>query len=73
MILHDLKLFILGLDEISLENETLSKQRKCVAKAAKEQRKELREEDEDYEPKLTPGYQSSSLQFLVSLFVSVKM
>lgn len=70
MILYNLKLFILGLDEISSENETLSKQRKSVAKAAKDQRKELRDEDEDYEPKLTPGSHPSSLQFLVSLFVS---
>lgn len=51
----DTFLFSVGLDEISSEKETLEKQRKAAAKATEELRKKLPDEDEDYEPKLTPG------------------
>lgn len=44
-----------GLEEISAEKESVSTQRKAAAKAAEESRKTLKEEDEDYEPKMTPG------------------
>ncbi|XP_073336796.1 RAD51-associated protein 1 isoform X2 [Pagrus major] len=45
---------ILGLDEITSEKESLSRQRKAAVKATEEQKKKLTDEDEDYEPKLTP-------------------
>ena len=48
-------LFSLGLDEIISEKESLSRQRKAAAKATEEQKKQLTDKDEDYEPKLTPG------------------
>lgn len=47
--------FFEGLEEISAERESLSKQRKAAATAAEESRKTLKDEDKDYEPKLTPG------------------
>lgn len=43
-----------GLEEISAEKESLSKQRKAAAIAAEESRKTLKNEDKDYEPKPTP-------------------
>lgn len=51
----DLVGFFEGLEEISAEKESLSKQRNAAAKAAEESRKTLKDEDKDYEPKLTPG------------------
>lgn len=53
--LLDLLFCVEGLDEISAEKETLVKQRKAAAKAAAESRKTLKDEDEDYEPKASPG------------------
>ncbi|XP_040003797.1 RAD51-associated protein 1 isoform X2 [Xiphias gladius] len=46
---------VLGLDEITSEKglPAPSRQRKA---ATEEQRKKLKEEDEEYQPKLTPGY-----------------
>lgn len=49
---------VMGLDEITSEKESLSRQRKAAAKATEEARKRLTDEDEDYEPKLTPGSES---------------
>lgn len=46
-------LLSLGLDEISSERETISRQRTAAAKV--ESRKNLVDNDEDYEPKLTEG------------------
>lgn len=51
----DLVFYFEGLEEISAEKDSLSKQRKAAAKAAEESRKTLKDEDKDYEPKLTPG------------------
>lgn len=53
--LLDLLFCVEGLDEISAEKETLVKERKAAAKAAAESRKALKDEDEDYEPKASPG------------------
>lgn len=49
--------FSLGLDQITSEKESLalSRQRKAATEATKELRKKPTDEDEDYEPKLTPG------------------
>ncbi|XP_045928144.1 RAD51-associated protein 1 isoform X3 [Micropterus dolomieu] len=52
---------ILGLDEITLEKESLalSRQRKeSVTKATEEHKKKPMDEDEDYEPKLMPDSES---------------
>lgn len=48
-------MFSLGLDKISSEkgSPTPFKQRKAASKATEELRK--KDDDEDYEPKLTPG------------------
>lgn len=56
-------MFSLGLDKISSETETLAqtKQRNAAPKATGEPRKKLTDEDEDYEPKLTPGCPSAVL------------
>lgn len=56
-------MFSLGLDKISSETETLAltKQRNAAPKATGEPRKKLMDEDEDYEPKLTPGCPSAVL------------
>ena len=61
-------LFSLGLDEIISEKESpaLSRQRKATTKGAED--KKLTDEDEDYEPKLTPGcYPSLNTYFLSSV------
>ncbi|KAI3366372.1 hypothetical protein L3Q82_000528 [Scortum barcoo] len=49
-----------GLDQITSEKESLalSRQRKAATKATEDLRKKPRDEDEDYEPKLTPGSES---------------
>lgn len=47
--------FLEGLEEISAEKESLSKQRKAAAQAAEQSRKTLKDEDKDYEQKVTPG------------------
>ncbi|XP_026217332.1 RAD51-associated protein 1 isoform X2 [Anabas testudineus] len=51
---------ILGLDVISSAKESShsSRQSKSATKAAEEQRRKLKEEDEDYQPKLTPDLES---------------
>ncbi|XP_041819594.1 RAD51-associated protein 1 isoform X2 [Chelmon rostratus] len=49
---------ILGLDEITSEKESLLRQKKAAAKTTVEPRKKFTDEDEDYEPKLTPGSES---------------
>lgn len=61
-----ISLFSLGLDEITSERESLSKQRKAAAKATEEQKKQLTDEDEDYEPKLTPGCHPVLLPYIFS-------
>lgn len=45
--------FSVGLDKITVETE--SRKRKPACKAT-EDKKKLKDEDEDYQPKLTPGY-----------------
>lgn len=53
-------LTVLGLDEITSEKQSpaLSRQRQAATKATEVQKKKLMDEDEDYEPKLTPGSES---------------
>ncbi|KAM7367215.1 hypothetical protein PAMP_015132 [Pampus punctatissimus] len=51
---------LLGLDKIISEKESLAqpRQRNAASKATEEQKKNLKDEDEDYQPKLTPDSQS---------------
>ncbi|KAL7370686.1 hypothetical protein ABVT39_007788 [Epinephelus coioides] len=51
-------LTVLGLDEITSESPTRSKERKAATKATEERKKQLTDEDEDYKPKLTPDSES---------------
>ncbi|KAM7378356.1 hypothetical protein PAMA_013317 [Pampus argenteus] len=51
---------LLGLDKIISQKESIAqpRQRNAASKATDEQRKNLKDEDEDYQPKLTPDSES---------------